>query len=455
MRPEPFRHVATLVALATAASVLAPAPVMAEVPAPEPAAPGQRAAGTHALKPELVSQNVRGQARGNKGIYSLTISDDGRRAVFATQRPRMVAEESAPEHSHVYVRDALLGTTELVSSDADGDPASRSAVQPAVSGNGRYVVFTSPATDLVQGLEIPATYHVYRKDLLTADVVLVDQVDGRVGNGKAVEPTISYDGSVVAFEAESTNLVPGDTDDRADVLVADLDAGTLELASVRRSGTIAAGGTVPDLSGDGSRVTFTSSSAQLVRGDDNGVSDVFVRDLRTDTTLLASRSVSGGSADDRSDWSTISADGTKVAFLSDADDLAAGERSTYGQVWVHDLATGESELVSATPTGEPGDRPSYDRPVISADGRHVAFSTQARDLLAPLDTERPNVFLRDLDAHETQLVSQRKGEIGDDASWEGVDVSFDGTVVAFLTEAMNFSRRDRSDTLDGYVVRVR
>src|SRR4051794_30658905 len=269
---------------------------------------------------------------------------------------------------------------------------------------------------------------------------------GEPGDRNSAYAAVSADGRYVAFWSDATNLVPGDTNRRADVFVRDRILGTTEKASVSSTGrqTNADSFGRPAISADGRYVAFASAASNLVPGDTNGDPDVFVRDRKLGTTERVSISATGREGDDDSWEPAISADGRYVAFTSKASNLDS--RGTYfHDVFVRDRKLDTTKRVSVSSTGRRGRRPSY-APSISASGRYVAFGSQATNLV-PRDTnDEPDVFVRDLKRHKTKRVSvSSKGRQGDRPSGfpePGSVISANGRYVAFASSASNLAPRD-------------
>jgi Tol biopolymer transport system component len=208
---------------------------------------------------------------------------------------------------------------------------------------------------------------------------------GGPANGPSSYARISADGSTVAFSSRASNLVIGDTNQALDVFVVDVRTLAIERVSVDSAGLQADSDCAIDaISADGGVVAFESHADDLVPGDTNGCSDVFVRDRGTGTTERVSVAAGGGQGDLDSSDATLSADGSLVAFFSRADNLVAGDRNGASDVFVHERATGRTERVSVNSSGGPGNADS-DGASISADGRIVAFRSFADDLV-PGDT---------------------------------------------------------------------
>jgi len=265
---------------------------------------------------------------------------------------------------------------------------------------------------------------------------------GTEGDSFSDMPAISADGRFVAFASLASNLVPGDTNDSTDIFVHDLRTGTTERVSVDsrgrqgdgNSGLVGVAG-YPAISADGRFVAFPSDATNLVRKDTNATTDVFVRDRLTGTTERVSVSSSGGQSDGFSEGPALSADGRFVAFYSNASNLVPGDDSFSDDVFVHDRLTGTTEIVSVNNSGDKGNSSSF-RPDISADGRFVAFSSSA-DNLVPGPQLFHQVFLRDRLLGTTERVSEDAAGNEGDGTSSLPAVSADGRFVAFETNAAN------------------
>ena len=225
---------------------------------------------------------------------------------------------------------------------------------------------------------------------------------GREGNFSSRNPDISADGRFVVFESFASRLVPGDTNGR-DIVVHDVAAGTTSLVSVRSDGTQGTGDTGnPGISGDGRFVVFESSASDLVPGDTNGQSDIFLHDMVSGATTRVSLSSAGAQGTGGgSQFPVISADGGVVAFASDATDLVPGDTNDSTDLFTRELATGVTRRVSVSSSGEQNQRPELSVPALSADGTMVAFSSAAGNLV-PGDTNLINdVFVHDTAAGTT------------------------------------------------------
>jgi Tol biopolymer transport system component len=210
-------------------------------------------------------------------------------------------------------------------------------------------------------------------------------------------PALSADGRVVAFESEASNLVPGDTNGRQDVFVRDRQTGTTARVSRGRGGVQGNDDSFGAmLSADGRFVAFASDASNLVPGDTNGERDVFVRDRRTGTTERVSLGPNGRQGNADSDNPSLSSDGQFVAFYSYASNLVPGDTNGERDVFVRDRRTGTTERVNLGPNGVQGNdfSGSYGAiPVLSANGRFVAFDSSANNLVQDDTNGQADVFV--------------------------------------------------------------
>lgn len=406
----------------------------------------------------LVSRVGKSGAGGDANSLEPAISADGRYVAFVS-RAKNLSPAAKKGNREVFVRDMQTGTVTLASraSGPNGAAASGFAGEPSISADGRYVAFTSFDPDLSG--EATPDGGVYVRDLQTGTTILASRADGPGGAaaaGYSRAPSISADGRHVAFESQANNLVAEDSKDEGqeDIFVRDLDSGVTELIS-RATGPTGTAATdwsfEPSISGDGSRVAFASRATLDPEDVDQGegfTEDIFVRDRATQTTALVSRASgpTGAPSDVESEQPAISADGQHVVFSSDA--KLTGQKVFESQVFVRDLATSTTELVSVGDEG--GTFPPQRQPSISADGRYIAFVSSANDI-SPVDANgRPDVFVRDMQKGLTVTVSRASGNLGvpaDGPSQEGV-VSADGRYVAFASRATNLSAADDDKASD-------
>jgi Tol biopolymer transport system component len=346
---------------------------------------------------------------------------------------------------------AAAGTTTRVSVRSSGAEADKASSSASMSADGRYVAFASDAKDLVLGdtNDLP---DVFVHDMQTGSTIRVSIGSaGEQGDGDSGAPRISADGRYVVFQSTATNLVPSDGNAASDVFVRDLQANTITRVSVDSSGAEANGGSfAPAISSDGRFVAFQSDATNLVEGDTNAATDVFVRDLVAGTTVRVSVSSSAGEGDGPSTTPSISGDGRFVAFQSLATDLVPGDTNQASDVFVYDRQQARIHQVSLNSLGLEGDAASVE-PSISADGRWAAFVSSATNLVHGDLNGHDDVFVRDLQAGETTRASlSSSGAEGDgDSAWPAI--SADGRFVAFESLAANLVPEDGNDAKDVFL----
>ena len=349
---------------------------------------------------------------------------------------------------------ALAQVTQRVSVSSSGAQANNWSAFPAISGDGRFVAFQSPASNLVPG-DTNATDDIFVRDRLlgTTERVSVSS-SGAQGNDSSgglfpvSGPAISADGRCVAFVSSATNLVAGDTNGIDDAFVRDRWTGITERISVASSGLEADGGSSAlSISADGRYVAFVSSATNLVPGDTNHTADVFVRDRQNMTTECIDVDPSGAEVSEGAYEPWISADGRYVVFESTAPNLVAGDTNGTWDVFLRDRTTGTTERVSVDSSGAQANGSSGPA-TVSADGRYVAFLSAAGNLVARDTNGKVDAFVRDRLAHTTERISVGAGGAeADDSSWCAL-ISDDGRWVAFLSDATNLVPGDTNAVRD-------
>jgi uncharacterized repeat protein (TIGR01451 family) len=342
----------------------------------------------------------------------------------------------------------------LASVATNGKPGNDSSYSPSLSADGRYVAFESSASNLVAG-DTNEARDIFVRDLQTRETKRVSISSrgqqalpdcGERGCEGSHSPAISADGRYIAFVSDAPNLVAGDTNGIQDVFVHDRKTGETARVSVNSSGQEALADCAEvwwcgwawtvQISADGRYVAFESSASNLVAGDANGYRDIFVHDRETGETRRVSESSDGTEADWNSFSPVISADGRYVAFVSSASNLVAGDANGYRDVFVHDRETGETTRVSGAFGGTMPNGYSSS-PSLSADGRYVAFESTATNLVAGDGNGYGDVFVHDRRAGNTTRVSvTSEGAEADDESGLPA-ISADGRYVVFHTYARN------------------
>ena len=316
------------------------------------------------------------------------VSAGGRHVVFVTAAQLVEADRNTIWD--VYVLDLETHEYTLESLGVSGVAANGSSLSADISSDGRFVVFESMATNLTNAVPPPDTAQVFLRDRANgATRLLTTTSEGQAANGPSWTPVISADGTTVVFESAATDFLDAsDVTRSTGIYLIRLNSGLRARLDPTRPGQSRSQSRSPTVSADGQLVAFTSG-ADLTCGapsgcatepsDHNGVADVYVHDTQTGATRRISRSYAGGDPDGPSYDPAISGDGRYVAFVSEASNLIRTSVRGTAQVYVHDLSTGLTELVSRTANGQPGNGRSL-RPAISGDGSRIAFQSLACDL---------------------------------------------------------------------------
>ncbi|TVQ31479.1 MAG: hypothetical protein EA376_09380 [Phycisphaeraceae bacterium] len=378
------------------------------------------------------------------------MSADGRFVAFHSIASNLVPGDTNGA-ADIFVHDRQKGDTERVSLSSSGEEGDSHSVEPSISADGRYVAFESAAINLVPG-DTNGRWDIFVRDRQTGVTERVSvSSTGEQGNHHSRRPSISADGRFVAFESDATNLVPDDTNGVRDTFVHDRQTGVTERVSVDSSGEQGNSWSEhTSISSDGRFVAFHSIASNLVPDDTNSAIDIFVHDLQTGVTERVSLSSKGEQGNGDSFSPSISADGRFVAFDSNATNLVADDTNGARDIFVHDRQKGDTERVNLSSSGEQGNSWS-ERSSISADGRFVAFQSIASNFVPGDTNDAWDVFVRDRETGVTERVSvSSSGEQGDDSSILS-SVSADGRFVAFMSLATNLVPDDTNDARDIFV----
>ncbi len=343
----------------------------------------------------------------------------------------------------------------------------------AMSGDGRYLVFSTTATDLISG-DTNKKRDVFLQDNLSRTLTRVTLCNGKELPGDADQPVISRDGQVIAFvytdsgsaassaSSSTTNtpidpctsglLVTGDTNSKSDVFLLDRQTQKFTRASVSSAGVQANGASQnPRLSADGRFVAFSSDATNLVAGDTNGKTDIFVYDQVTQVTSRINLDQDGKPANDSAANPVISADGRYVAFSSAATNLVTGVTNHVENIYVADRLTGGIERVNVTPSGvEPDAACRY--PDMSADGRILAFLSNTKKFLPQgSGSGVQQIYVKDRISGQVGLASLSSTQEEANADNSPPVLSADGLYLAFRSKATNLVTKDRNLMPDVFI----
>jgi Tol biopolymer transport system component len=445
----------------------------------------------------LVSINRQGTEGADKASHDGFLSSDGRWIVFESQASDLVVEPTSGA-GDVFVRDMVEEVTHLVSMDRTGTSgSSRASYHAAMSDDGRYVSFLSAATNLVDGISGPPFLpQLYRRDLHAGQTLwLSNPHDPTLApHREAFYPALSAQGRHVVFSSESTNLVANDPNTGPRVFWRDIDAGAIRQLNLVVDGAVVPGrhpvispdgqwvafatgyefsssraGRIyewhpfsgnfdlvtvaydddvtpasgfahsPRLSSDGRWIAFISNATNLVQGANSGCYLVYQRDLLLGQTSLLSVGEGGQPASRDSGMFDVTEDGRMVAFESQDDGLVAGDQNRAYDIFLREIEHSRTLLISSLPTPEVSQGPNrfsvISRQPVSVDGRLLVFATLATDLSAADNNEHWDIYLRDLHGGTNRLVSAGTSGLAADGSSFDPVLSADGRSIAFLSDA--------------------
>ena len=425
------------------------------------------------------------------------ISSDGRFVVFESAASNLVSGDSNGFFD-IFVRDTCRGapagcspSTARVSVASDGSEANGDSGLPAMSSDGRFVVFGSVASNLFSG-DSNGSEDIFVRDTCrgapagctpsTARVSVAS--DGSQANGDSFNQEISADGRFIAFESSATNLVSGDTNGVDDVFLRDTCVGasgctpsTIRISVASDGGEGNGFSFDPFLSADGRFVVFDSSTTNLVPGDTNGVDDIFVRDTCigasscTPSTFQVSVDSAGAQGNDASFLPKISGNGRFVVFTSFASNLVANDTNNGHDVFLRDTCFGESGSctpstvrVSVDSGGNQADAPSggpaTNGAAICADGRLIAFGSRATNLVSGDTNGTFDIFVRDtcVGVSGCTLATLRISVAGDGTESsvrsDGPAITADGRFVVFHSVSTEFLPGDTNLSFDVFLART-
>jgi Tol biopolymer transport system component len=402
--------------------------------------------------------------------FDPSLSPDGRYVAFISSATNLVLGDTNRKVD-VFVSDVQTGSIVRASVSNNGAQAIKNCINPAISGDGRFIVFESDASNLVPG-DTNDDGDVFLKDLQTGDITRLsvsasgeETINNFEGTNYVFRPAISADGRTVAFMSYADRLVPGDTNEKMDIFLRHLDTGSIERVSVTASGAEGNGNSYsPSLSADGRYVAFRSEASNLIPMDTFGASDIFVKDTLTGAVQIASTSATGLLGDNNTDFDpVISADGRYVVFASFAANLMPNDKNQTSDIFIKDLKTGDIRRASVSASGEEAHNAEIitsDLPSISADGRYVAFDSKANNLV-PNDTNAlPNnpttgtdVFVKDMQTGAIRRVtlSPSGKQFSGNSYMHKVSLSSDGQTVAFVSKDPDLVAGDTNGIEDIFV----
>jgi Tol biopolymer transport system component len=346
---------------------------------------------------------------------------------------------------------SFAGNIEIVSVNNSGVQGNDSSWVPSMSADGKYVTFYSWAKDLVNddNNNSPDIF-VYNRVNNTIKRINMG-LDGKEANNYSFSPKISLNGKFVVFESYASNLVENDGSFN-DIFVFNMINETINKVSVGLNGSNADNNSSrPSISADGRYIAFDSNASNLVENDSNKFSDIFVYDRETNKMERISMGLGNEQSDNNSYNPFISADGRYVVFDSDASNLVANDHNKSKDIFIYDRQTHNMERVSVSPDGNEANGNSYSSSYMSADNRYVVFSSDASNLVSNDNNQFRDIFVFDRINKTVKRIS--KGLNGSEANENSytVNISADGRYIAFQSNASNLVPDDNNQYRDIFI----
>lgn len=412
----------------------------------------------------LVSINGAGNNGGNNNSGGATISSDGRFVAFVSQATNLVADTDANNSFDVFVRDLVSGTTRLVSVNVFGNSSGNGgSLFPVINSNGQFVAFESFATDLSDTPDNVGSNDVFLRDTISGVTVQVSvSTTGASADTNSTQPVLSADGRTIAFQTNA-NLTPNDNNGRQDIYVRTLKSGAMTLVSASADGAESngSGSFNPSISADGRFVAFTSSATNLVNNTTGNFNNVFVRDLQTNSSVLASVNAAGTNGGGGGN-PVISANGRVVVFESAGSNLTKiSDANGLSDVFARDLQANTTTLISVNQSGASSGNHFSGEPNVNADGSVITFKSLATDLVNVADNNNDvDVFVRNLTTATTRLASINSNATAAGNMQSGnfrpiyPAISGNGEIVAFDSLASDLTNSDNNSTYDVFAFRL-
>lgn len=378
------------------------------------------------------------------------LSADGRFLVFASSASNLVAGDLNGKYD-VFVHDRVAGTTVRASVGTGGGEGNGDSTGGGVSDDGRYVVFQTRASNLVAG-GAPGTDNVLRRDLLSGTTELVNVTfSGALPSSSSRSPSISADGSRIAFGSAASNLVPNDTNAQVDVFVRDMNAGTTWLVSRTPAGALSNGySDMPVISGNGQLVAFYSLATNF--GPTAVQARIFLAAANANVLEEVSVSSSGTSANANNLGASISHDGSRILFGSRATNFEPAPAGLLNQ-FLRDRSAGTTRLVPRLPSGQAPNGSIFSAR-LSSNGQFVALTSTTTDLLPGLGGFASDQFIVNVATGGAVRMSAPLPPATEPNSSviSCAGVSDDGLWSGFVTSATNLVPGEVQDTLpDAYL----
>jgi Tol biopolymer transport system component len=401
---------------------------------------------------ERVSVDSGGSEVDNDSWYS-AISADGRYIAFVSASDELVVDDGNGMRD-IFVHDRNTGDTERVSLGEDGQEGDGDSINPVISADGRFVAFESQAENFVTG-DGNGTRDIFVRDRVLGTTELVSMVNGQAGDGDSRHPAISDDGRFVTFYSTSSDLTPNDGNGVGDVFLYDQQNGTMTAVSMTAQGqTGDLESRNPVVSGDGQFVAFESLATDLAANDGNNASDIFLYSRQNGSLTRISINNDGEEGDSHSYKPDLSADGSAVVFQSLAENLWESDSNDKSDVFIYYHDQNNQSLIERASVADGGGQSNGDSgsASVSADGSYVVFSSFANNLAGgEIYGTNQDIYLYDRQAGAVERISADLLSQEPDGASVNPDISADGRFVSFDSIASNLVENDSNSHVDVFV----
>ena len=389
---------------------------------------------------------------GNGNSGGTSSSADGRFVAFESLATNLTAVADANVFQDIYLHDRLTGTTTRVSMGLlSAEPDGLSSL-PKISADGGFVVFESQATNLVTA-DTNGLQDIFLWSRITGSItrVSVDSLGAQAIGGDSSSPSITADGSIIAFDSDATNLIAVDVNAATDIFIRiPLTASTSRVSVDSNGAPGNDDSTAPALSADGNFVVFDSNATNLVALDTNLNRDIFFHNRLTGTTERISVASNATQGNGDSQDARVSDDGRIVAFESLATNLVAADTNALSDIFVHDRQNGTTTRISVASDGSQGVGGVSLQNSMSADGRYVAFESDATNLV-PADTNAAtDVFVHDRATATTRRLSVAADGTDGTGISDSAAITPNGHYVTFESNATNLVPADVNGNTDAF-----
>ncbi|OGL31889.1 hypothetical protein A3F64_00595, partial [Candidatus Saccharibacteria bacterium RIFCSPHIGHO2_12_FULL_42_8] len=390
----------------------------------------------------------------NNFSSSPSISTDGRYIAYSSAATNLVAGDTNGVLD-VFLYDTVTETTKRISVDSGGNEAHSDSYEPSISGDGRYIAYASDADNLVTSdTNIMTDMFLYDTVNETTSRISVDS-GGVEADGSSGGASVSSDGRYITYHSDATNLVAGDTNVTTDVFLYDTDTQTTSRISVDSGGTESTGYSYsPAISGDGQYITYSSDSTDLVIGDTNGFSDIFLYNVATQTTTRISMDTGGNESNNGSAYSNISSNGRYIVYQSEASDLIFGDSNLAQDIFLYDTLAQTTTLISKDSNGVISGNYSSDA-VISGDGKYIVYQSIGENLVNNDTNANFDIYAFEIDSGKTFRVSVDSNKNQGNGGSSLPTISGDGKYIAYSSDATNLVATDINTFTDIFLASLK